>query len=143
LLAVGGADSEILVFELLSERAIRSLNSPAGQTKTLAFSSDGNTLAATSGRNAEIILFDLATSRQRTSFSGDFPAVSIAFSPDGRFLASGARDKKIVPLWDLETGRSPSLFKDVIGPITSVAFRPMGPCWPLRVRSIHLFVSGT
>jgi WD40 repeat protein len=121
LLAVG-ADSEILVYDLLSDRAVRSLNSPAGQTKTLAFSPDGNTLAATTARNAEIILFDLATSRQRTTFLGDFPAVSIAFSPDGRFLASGARDKKIVRLWDLETGRSRSLFKDVMGPITSVAF---------------------
>jgi WD40 repeat protein len=126
LLAVGGAEPDILVFNLISAGDHHVLDSPAGQTKALTFSPDGMTLAATSGRNAKILLYDLAARRVRTTLLGEIPALSIAFSPDGRYLASGARDKKTVNLWDLATGRSRSLIREAHGPIASVAFSSDG-----------------
>jgi WD40 repeat protein len=125
-LAVGGAQLDILVFDIPSGKVARALHSPTGRTKALAYSPDGSTLVATTGRNALIMLYDLDTGGVHTTFVGDIPAVSVAFSPDGRSLASGARDRKSVNLWDLETGQSQLLLREAIGPISSLAFSSDG-----------------
>ena len=62
-LAVGGAEPDILVFDLPFGDSPRVLETPTGKTKALAFSPDGSTLAATTAQNGEINLYDLVAGR--------------------------------------------------------------------------------
>jgi WD40 repeat protein len=125
-LALGGVEPDLFVFDLAHGGARRLRNASTHQTEALAFSPDGRTLAATTNRNGDIILWDLDLDRVRTTFHGHSPALCLAFSPDGRTLASGERDEQRVSLWDLETVRSRLLLRQSHGPIFSVAFSPDG-----------------
>ena len=71
---------------------------------SVAFSPDGQTLASGS-LNHIIVLWDVATGKQRRTLEGRSSGVdSIAFSPDSRTLASASGDVTIV-LWDVATGK--------------------------------------
>ncbi|MFF3893818.1 helix-turn-helix domain-containing protein [Streptomyces sp. NPDC001812] len=68
-----------------------------GEVASLAFSTDGRTLAASSARGVH--LWDLATSRPRVTLPARSHA-AVAFSPDGRTLAIGAGSS--VELWNVD-----------------------------------------
>jgi WD40 repeat protein len=66
--------------------------------KSVAFSSDGKTLASGS-QDKTIKLWDVTSGRSITTLAGHSGAVeSVAFSPDGKTLAS-ASDDKAIKLW--------------------------------------------
>jgi WD40 repeat protein len=71
--------------------------SVGGEVASLAFSSDGRTLAASSSRGVQ--LWDLATSQTRFTLRTRSPA-AVAFSPDGRTLAISTGDS--VGLWNVD-----------------------------------------
>ncbi len=121
-LTLAGVGPDVFVFDLVSGGTRRLRNPSSRQTEALAFSPDGGTLAATNDRNGDIVLWDLAVDRVRTTLHGHSPALSLAFSPDGRTLASGERDEQRVTVWDLETGLSRVWWRKSPGPIFSVAF---------------------
>jgi WD40 repeat protein len=105
-LAVGGVEPGVVIFDLTSDRVRHLLNTALCNTKALAFSPDGLVLAATTERNGDIILWDLAGDRLLRAFHGHSPGLCLAFSPDGRTLAAGERGKRTVRLWVRETGLS-------------------------------------
>jgi hypothetical protein len=79
---------------------IRTLHSPARVYKALAVSPDCRTLAAFE-QNGEIHRWELASGKERRSFTGHRGAGRVAtFSSDATWLASGGDDSSIV-LWDL------------------------------------------
>src|SRR5262249_19856838 len=105
-LALGGSEPDITMCALDAKGAERLRKLPNPSTKALAFSSDGRTLAATSFQSDQIVLWDLATSRERTRLRGHSSVViSLAFSPDGRSLASGGKSDQAILVWDLATAR--------------------------------------
>ena len=72
---------------------------------SMAFSSDGTTLASVSS-DGPVKLWDVETRRNIAIFSEGGASnffVSVAFSPDGETLAYGS--KKGVELWDVSTGQ--------------------------------------
>lgn len=71
-----------------------------GGGTALALSSDG-ALAATSGADGRIAVWDTAGAKRRASWSAD--AAVLAFSPDGTRLAS-ARDGRLT-LWESSSGK--------------------------------------
>lgn len=84
----------------------------------LAFAPDGRHFA-TSGREEQVALWDLAGPTRLREFDGDFEP-PVAFSPDGRFLARGGLD---FALWEVETGTQ------VVSGLSnegSIAFAPDG-----------------
>ena len=66
----------------------------------VAFSSDGNTLAAAS--SIGVWLYEVATSRELALLPSVSPVRAVSFSPDGATLACGA-DDGTVKLWDVST----------------------------------------
>jgi WD40 repeat protein len=107
-LAVGGADADIFLFDVEAGGAGRPLGIPISfsSVKGLALSPDGQTLAASSHLNHEILLWDLAAGREVARLRGhESPVLSLAFAPDGRSLASGSHSDEAIILWDLASGR--------------------------------------
>jgi len=92
----------------------------------VAFSPDGETLAAAcADRTAK--LWNLRTGELRATFTGHTHFVlSVAFSPDGKIAATGSFVGETVKLWDTQTAKELVTLKSEGGPIASVAFSPDG-----------------
>lgn len=105
---------EVTVWDIATGKERVFFRSTTARIKTLAFSSDGKTLAC-GGRDGVLRLFDVARGRERACLrQKDGREVSaLAFSPDGKTLAAipgfrlGDRTERgvSVKLWDLATGQ--------------------------------------
>jgi eukaryotic-like serine/threonine-protein kinase len=108
----------------------------------LAFSPDGQTLAAT-GFGGGVWFYDAATGRpSRAAFSVKRVGLSLAFSPDGRSLAVGTGPSSPLglpielQLWDLATGEHQSVKQSEW--VTSLAYSPDGRSLLVRFKyEIH------
>jgi WD40 repeat protein len=99
---------------------------------SLAFSSDGQTLASGSGgRNYTVRLWDVATGKERHRLLGHQGAVTcVRFSPDGRTLASAdSEEDPTIRLWDTATGKPRTVLRGQTLPFfgsTWISFSPDG-----------------
>ena len=153
ILASGGEDNTIILWDTTTGEHTRTLASPTGpfvgptdslvgHTDTVysvAFSPDGQTLA--SGSADETIILWNTTTGERTNtlaiptgpFAGPIntPAghtdtvYSVAFSPDGQTLASGSADGTII-LWDTTTGQYKQTLTGHKRAVYSIAFSSDG-----------------
>ncbi len=120
-LAVGTADGRIRLWELESRKPISALLGP-GPVGALAFSPDGETLAAAAAEGSAICLLragDLALLQRWAEVPGFI--TSLAFTPDGEALISGTppdpSGRVEVRVWNVVSGRCHAVFPDFAGPI--------------------------
>src|SRR5437016_5812492 len=94
---------------------------------SVAFSPDGNTLAAAS-RDQSAILWDLATGKARQTLEGPgWVIFFMAYSPDGKTLAaSGPGASGKLRIWDSATGNVQDTLETNVRNIYSVAFSADG-----------------
>ena len=119
-----GSMGQVRVWEIASGEPIYDLEH-RNWVNDLAFSPDGETLAADRGDSA-IVLWDMASGEQRAvleAHAGD--VTGLAFSPDGRLLASSSRDLTI-RLWEISTGKELNALVGHSGWAQAVAFSPDG-----------------
>ncbi len=103
LLASGGEDQTIKVWEVASRRCLKTLRGHRGAVLCVRFSPDG-TLLASSGEDQTIKVWKVANSQCLKTLHGHTSRTrSVAFSPDGATLVSGCDDGTI-KLWDAQTG---------------------------------------
>ncbi|OJJ99003.1 hypothetical protein ASPACDRAFT_30892 [Aspergillus aculeatus ATCC 16872] len=105
---------------------LQTFESNSGSIRSVAFSSDGLSLA--SGAFTGIIeIWDTGTGARQEIFKAHSGSVStLAFSSKGLTLASGSDDKTI-KLWDLALGMRQQTFKGHSDWVCSVAFSPNEP----------------
>ena len=101
----------------------------AGHTRfvnSVAFSSDGNTIASAS-RDNTVKLWDIATGKLKATLEGHtgWGVYSVAFSPDGNTVASRS-GVTTVKLWDVATGTLKATLEGHSDWVNSVAFSPDG-----------------
>ena len=103
LLASGGTDNTVRLWDLTNEGKSVVLKKHSGWTNALAFSPDGKLLASGS-TDKTVQLWDTTTGKPLTTFTGHINGITaLAFSPDGTTLVSGSADGTI-RFWDTTTG---------------------------------------
>jgi WD40 repeat protein len=118
LLAGGGWDNKIHLWETETGKEIQTLDEPQNNLSQIAFSPDGKTLASTltpdrafqlrkvlaepqQANYGTVRLWEVLTGQERGRFTGQVGGVlTLAFSADGRRLASGGNDTSVL-LWDV------------------------------------------
>ena len=104
---------------------MKTLKGHSGFVRSVAFSSDGETLASGSD-DYTIKLWDVASGQELKTLKGHSLKVwTIAFSPDCKMLASGSHDKTL-KVWDVASGQELKTLKEHSLPVTTVAFSPDG-----------------
>ncbi|OAI46947.1 hypothetical protein AYO44_01860 [Planctomycetaceae bacterium SCGC AG-212-F19] len=128
LLATGGGDNQIRLFDTATGKEVRRLAGhqsrtyqPArdakgafdvlvgsvgqGSVTTLAFAPDGKTLAS-GGWDDSIRFWDVATGKELRKLDAHQAMVArVTFSPDGKLLASRGGIDGILRIWDAGTGK--------------------------------------
>jgi len=108
-----------------SGRPMRKLSGHTHGVVSVAWSSDGRTLASGSYDNT-VRLWEAENGRPVRTLSGHGNWVmSVAWSPDGQTLASGSYDNT-VRLWDFKSGRAVRTLSGHGSWILSVAWSPDG-----------------
>jgi WD40 repeat protein/DNA-binding SARP family transcriptional activator len=103
VIATGGEDRRVLLWNLLEGTRMRALDAHAGWVWSVAFSPDGSTLA-TASADRTVRLWDAASGQLRRTLFGHTSWVSaVAYTPDGGAVASGGYDQSI-RVWDERTG---------------------------------------
>ena len=100
----------------------------AAQIASLAFSSDGRTLASCShDRNDTVIhLWDVSTGALKGTLMGQADVIGdLAFSPSGEILVSGSRDGEL-RFWDVKTRETLNTVAAHGKQVKKVAFSPSG-----------------
>lgn len=101
MLAAGGADKTVKLFNLSTGEVIATLTGHRLGVNAVAFNQDGQVLASGS-QDKTIKLWNVVTGEEIGGIAGHSMAVNaVAFSPDGK-LASGSADKTI-KLWNCST----------------------------------------
>jgi WD40 repeat protein len=102
ILASGG-DKTITLWDVATQRELRTISAHDGQVGNLVFSPDNKVLASGS-RDDKVKLWNVIDGREIRVIDCDSRVTDIAFSYDGSMLAVGTRNNTIT-IWDLAAGR--------------------------------------
>src|SRR5262245_59172246 len=86
LIATGGSDTAIKIWDAATGRVLRTLNGHVGGVKAVAFSPDGQRLGS-GGNDGRIRFWEIASGVEADVTPGN--ANALTFSRDGRWVAAG------------------------------------------------------
>ena len=125
ILASGGRDYTIKLWEVDTGRELRTFKGHTGSVRSVAFQSDGRLLASGS-EDGTIRIWEVETGRQARTITGNNGGITAsAFSPDGRLLVGGS-EKGMIGVWEVDTGRQVRILMGHDFQVTAVAFQPDG-----------------
>lgn len=133
VILTAGWDGAVRLWEETTGEVRHVLEGPHSRITALALAPDGNTLATAGpdkvGKFGSVVLWDLATGRERARWVGFRETNALAFSPDGALLAvGGTGGKKVadVKLFDLAAGQECPAPPWHLGGVLALAFSPDG-----------------
>jgi WD40 repeat protein len=145
MFVVGARDGAISVWNPATGKLIREFRSPSKYFGAVAWSPDGQLLAASeydATKKSEFIRFwDPSTGKERGRTKGKIgQPENLTFSTDGKVLISGGRDS-IIRLWDVATGeeRTPAAEHNSV---YSLSVSPDGKTLVYGDTNIHLWHQG-
>lgn len=115
----------VYLWDLITDREVRRLDSHEMNVQRVAFSADGR-LALAAGRFGDLAihLWEVETGQEVRRFVGHTETPQgVAMSADGKRVLSGGEDKSL-RLWDVESGQELRRFAGHTTPIWCVAFSP-------------------
>ena len=124
VIASGNQYKTSSLWDAVTGKQLRSLESRTSQVDAVTFSPDGKAIASSTGGDDTIKLREAATGMQLLSLPA-YVVHSVAFSPDGKLIASGCWEKT-VKLWDAASGKQLRSLEGHTGYVYSVAFSPDG-----------------
>jgi WD40 repeat protein len=129
VLATGGSDNTIRLWDLATARTIRILSGDTSSVEEIAFSPDGNTIVATGiagTTDNNVSLFSVASGQLERVLAGHSGAVyTVKFFPDGKAVVSGGADLN-ARIWDVATGQTLHVLTGHNDEITRLAVSPDG-----------------
>lgn len=120
LLASGAWDSNVRLWDLKTNKLLRTLTGHKSEVLSVAFSPDGKTLATCS--KEDVRLWNIEGGHNR-SIINHFAILDVAFSPDGKTLASG-NDDNTVSLWDKKSAKRINTLIGHKERVSNVVFSP-------------------
>jgi WD40 repeat protein len=124
-LASAGDDGTVRFWDPATGKPGRVLRTE-GALSGLAFSPDGNTVAAVGRYDEGLLIWETATGKLlRRWRTPELFVLCVAFSPDGKLLASGSHTAS-VRLWDPATGKEVRRLPEEDQAVHSLAFSPDG-----------------
>lgn len=124
LLGSAGEDGATKLWDLSSQRELRTFKRDMSGVNALAFSADG--VLVTGGHDAAVVLWDVAGGKLLRVLAGhSAPVTAVAISPDGRLLASASLDHT-VRLWDRASGAALRTLAGHHDGVLALAFSPDG-----------------
>jgi conflict system STAND superfamily ATPase/WD40 domain-containing protein len=125
LLASGGADGKVILWDVDSRRPRATLVKQLGSVEGISFSPDGKRLASASTDHT-VVLWDVDGRAPLATLRGhDDVVYDAAFSADGKRLASASRDKTVI-LWDVDSRKPLATLEGHKDWVNGVAFSPSG-----------------
>jgi WD40 repeat protein len=121
LIASGGRDNVICLWDANTGREVRRLTAPDHWFDQIAFSPDGMLLAAVNHYDEIIQLWSISDGKQVFKLKG----ICAAFTPDGKSLATGGKDK-LIRFWDPSKGKEVRRLAGHEKEVRSLAFSPDG-----------------
>ena len=122
VLAAGGSDRKITLFQTSDGKVIRQLHM-GGWVRSLAFLDDNKTLLSSSDKN-KAVLWDTATGEESAAWNID-DDYFVRLSPDQKTLASMG-DTRVITLWDMATKQPIARLPGNAREVYDVAFRADG-----------------
>jgi WD40 repeat protein len=120
-----GTYKEVRIFDAGTSKLAQTLPGHSDVVRALAFSPDGNTLAAgggVPGLNGEVKLWTVANWKLANTLQGHTDCIyGLAWRPDGKQIATTSYDKT-VKLWDVANSKSIADLKDHADAVYSAAY---------------------
>ena len=116
-------DGTVTLWNVATGEETATLSGHEDGVLSVAFSSDGTTLASAGSWDGTVRLWNVATGEKIATLEGHVDLV--AFSPDGTTLASGS-DDGTVTLWNVATGEETATLSGHEDGVLSVAFSSDG-----------------
>ncbi|MEM6353403.1 MAG: NB-ARC domain-containing protein [Cyanobacteria bacterium P01_D01_bin.14] len=128
LLASGGGDGQLRLWNDIGEQNARTLTGYNEWVWAIAFSPDGQQVAA-AGHGLHVCIWDVATGECCHRIQGEPSHIlvwTVDFSADGQLLATGSYDR-LIRLWDTQTWEQVGVLTGHEGYVTTVTFSPHTP----------------